>query len=433
MNVLLLYTHKITPRFSYIAKHLFTRILGIEVRFSTRVEDFIGHKGPKLTYTKQPLQNEFFIRNHDLLFRQGIEKVAIQVSDWDGLPAFFKTGDRSNIPYDILAASFYLISRYEEYLPHIRDSHGRFPPSESLAHQNNFLHLPLVELWAFRLFAILKERFPDLTANPSGYSFQPVIDVTTSHAFSHRGFFRGLGGLVYDISRLQFARVWQRVKVGLNLAADPYNNFDKLIELHRKYKVEAKFFFQFATYSTYDKNVSPNNQKFQALIKSVGDYAPIALALSYAAYDKPELMKEEKDNLTEVLHRNITASRMRFNRVDIPQTYRDLVASEIAEDYTLGYSHQIGFRASTCTPFYFYDMALESIQPVKIIPFAFHDYALLSYASIKDIFNALDGLYASLQKVQGNLCFVFSNELLGGHQTEGWLSLYEEILKKYHV
>lgn len=433
MTVLLLYTHKITPRFAYIAKHLFTRILGVEVQFSTRVEDFIGHKGPKLTYTRQPLQNEFFIRNHDLLFRQGVEKVEVQVGDWEGLPAFFRTGDRSNIPYDIFAASFYLISRYEEYLPHIRDSHGRFPPTESLAYQYDFLHLPLVELWAYRLLAVLQERFPELSANPQGYSFQPIIDVTTSHAFAYRGFFRGLGGLMYDISRLQLRRVWDRIKVGLNQANDPYDNFEVLIALHQKYGVEAKFFFQFAAYSTYDKNVSPHNQKFQALIKMVGDYAPIGLALSYAACDKPEGMKEEKDNLTEVLHRPVHASRMRFNRVDIPQTYRDLVASEISEDYTLGYSHQIGFRASTCTPFHFYDLALESVQPVKIVPFAFHDYALLSFSSRNEIFKALDVLYANLQAVKGNLCIIFSNELLGGHQTEGWLNLYEEILKKYHA
>ena len=79
--MLLVYTHKITPRFSYIMKHILTRILGIEILFTTKVEDFIKHNGPKITYTKQPLQNEFFIRSNDLLFEKGINDLQINVGE----------------------------------------------------------------------------------------------------------------------------------------------------------------------------------------------------------------------------------------------------------------------------------------------------------------------------------------------------------------
>lgn len=432
MSLLFLYTHKITPRLNFIAKHIFTRILGIEVHFSTRVEDFIGHKGAKITYTRQPLQNEFFIRNHDLLFRQGLEKIEIQMGDWEGLPAFFRTGERSNIPFDIFAASFYLISRYEEYLPHIRDAHGRFPPSESLAQQQGFLHQPLVDRWAYKLLEVLQVRFPELQGKPREYSFLPVIDVTTSHAYAYRGFLRYLGGLAIDLSRLQFRRIWERIRVAILPGTDPYDNFDYLIALNQKYQVSGMFFFQFATYSTYDKNVSPNNQKFQALIKSVGDYSPIALAISYAATDNPQLIKQEKESLEAILHRPVVACRMRFNRVDIPQSYRDLAAAEFNEDFTLGYSHQTGFRASTCTPFYFYDLALESVLPIRVVPFSFHDYALASLKSRVEILEIVEELYTATKAVNGNFCCIFSNELLGGLESENWLELYEEIIKKHH-
>ena len=144
--MLLIYTHKITPRFTYTTRQVFTRILGIEISYTTRVEDFIKHSGPKITYTRQPLQNEFFIRSHELLFQQGVEDMDIQVETWEELPCFFRTGERSNLPFDILAASFYLLSRYEEYLPHVKDLHGRFPPRESMAYRHGFLRKPLVDL-----------------------------------------------------------------------------------------------------------------------------------------------------------------------------------------------------------------------------------------------------------------------------------------------
>jgi len=41
--MLLVYTHKITPRLNYIFKQICTRILGFLVFFTTKVEVFIAH------------------------------------------------------------------------------------------------------------------------------------------------------------------------------------------------------------------------------------------------------------------------------------------------------------------------------------------------------------------------------------------------------
>ena len=78
--MLLIYTHKITPRFTYIMKQLFIRILGIEISFTTKVEDFIKHQGRRLPIPNSRLQNEFFVRSNDLLFEQGINDFDIMVS-----------------------------------------------------------------------------------------------------------------------------------------------------------------------------------------------------------------------------------------------------------------------------------------------------------------------------------------------------------------
>ena len=71
--MLLVYSHKITPRLTYIFKHILTRILGVEVGFTTKVEEFIAHEGLKFSYTRQALGNELFVKNNELLFTQGID------------------------------------------------------------------------------------------------------------------------------------------------------------------------------------------------------------------------------------------------------------------------------------------------------------------------------------------------------------------------
>ncbi len=124
--MVLLYTHKITPRLTFTVKQLFRRIMGYEVSITDSVDVFIKHTGAKLSYAKQPLQNEFFIRANHLLFERILEPQDINWKSWEGTPCFFDVDARSSIPFDILAASFYLLSRYEEYLPHQKDELGRF-------------------------------------------------------------------------------------------------------------------------------------------------------------------------------------------------------------------------------------------------------------------------------------------------------------------
>ncbi|MBT8318992.1 MAG: polysaccharide deacetylase family protein [Gramella sp.] len=431
--MLLIYTHQITPRFSYIMRHIFTKILGIEISFSTKVEDFIKHSGPKITYTKQPLQNEFFVRSNDLLFEQGINDLQINVADWEGVPCFFRTGERSNLPFDIFSASFYLISRYEEYLPHLKDLHGRFPPSESIAYRHKFLRQPVVDIWSYKLLDKLKEKFPDLVHKSNSYKYTSVIDVNTSHCYAYRGFVRSIAGFILDLGTFKLKRVGQRIRVWFNPKLDPYNNFAWLVELHKKFEIKSMFFFQFADYSTYDKNVSPNSNRFKYLIKSVADYSTVSLAASYSSFRDNELLKQEKKRLSNVINRAIKNSRMRYNRVDVPETYRNLVEAEFTDDFTMGYTHEIGFRAGTSYPFQFYDINLELQQPIRIHPFAFHDYAMVNLRNEDQIFGELDPLYKAVKQVKGSFISVFSNELLGGEQKVNWLNFYEKLIQKYHV
>lgn len=431
--MLLIYTHKITNRLTYTTRQLFERILGIEVTFTTKVEDFIKHSGPKITYSKQPLQNEFFIRSNDLLFEQGINDLEIKVSEWDGVPCFFSCGERSAIPYDIFSASFFLLSRYEEYLPHVKDSVGRFPAKESIAYQNGFLQQPVVDMWAQRLLLALKERFPDIQTKKRAYSFTSIINVTTSHCYALRGFTRSLGGFLLDLGKFKLRSMVRRFSVLLGIKKDPYDNFYELIEIHKKFPIKTMFFFQLAKYSAHDKNVSANNNKFRYLIKSVADYSEVSLSTSFLSSTDKKVLKEEKRTLADLINRPVTFSRLRYNRVNVPSTYRNLIETEFTDDFSMGYTHEIGFRAGTCTPFYFYDINMEVRQPLKVHPFAIHDYALVNYERKDEIFEIMDQVYRQVKQVKGDLIAVFSNELLGSEHKIDWFELYQAFLKRYYV
>ena len=431
--MLLIFTHKVTNRLTYTAKQIFEKILGVEIGFTTKVEDFIKHSGPKMTYSKQPLQNEFFIRSNDLLFEQGINDLEVKISDWDGIPCFFSSGDKSTIPFDIFSASFFLLSRYEEYLPHVKDSVGRFPVKESIAYQNNFLELPVVDLWAYKLLEALKVRFPDLETKEKNYRFTSIINVTSSHAYAMRGIARTIGGFLLDLGNFKFRNVWERFSVMLRLKKDPYDNFFELVDIHKKFPIKTMFFFQFAKHSAHDKNISTNNNRFRNLIKSVADYSVVSLSTSFVSSLDKNVLREEKKQLGNLINRPINYARLRYNKVNVPATYRNLVETEFTDDFSMGYTHEIGFRAGTCTPFYFYDINTEVRQPIKIHPFAMHDYALVNYKTKDEVFEKMDRVYRLVKQVKGDFILVFSNELLGRKQQLDWMELYQFMLKRYYV
>jgi hypothetical protein len=117
--MILVYTPKITRRIEYIFKHIFINIIGLEVNFTSKVDVFVSFEGPKLSYAPKKLYNEFYIKSNSILLEQGFSDVDIDVKNWEDSKCFFYN-ENGTIPFDIFAASFYLISRYEEYLPHLR-------------------------------------------------------------------------------------------------------------------------------------------------------------------------------------------------------------------------------------------------------------------------------------------------------------------------
>ena len=132
---------------------------GLEIKFTTKIEEFIAHQGMKFSYGKKRLGNELFIQSSDLLLEQGLSDVEVKVQKWEVTKCFFAVSDNSDLPFDIFSASFYLLSRYEEYLPHVKDEFGRFPASESLAFKKDFIKSPVVDIWAYKFKALLLENF----------------------------------------------------------------------------------------------------------------------------------------------------------------------------------------------------------------------------------------------------------------------------------
>ncbi len=431
--MLLIYTHKITPRVSYIFKHIFIRMLGVPIEFTTKSEAFIPFKGPKISYADKPLFDEFTVKSHQLLFEQGVSDIEIQLSDWNGIPCFFQTSATDEIPFDVFAASFYLISRYEEYLPHVLDQHMRFSGTDSLAYKNNFLEKPIIDIWALRLLEILKAKYPSISYIDRKFNFLSTVDVDLAYAYKHKGLIRSLIGYIKDIFQLKIKNLKARTLVLLNLQKDPNDTFDELLRLQKHYKITTHFFFLMSDYSSFDTNNDVNSTKFQSLIKSVADFAMVGLHPSYYTMKNFDKLKKEVKRLEDITNSPVKMSRQHFLRLKLPDTYHHLIDLEIAEDYTMGYSKYPGFRAGTCTPFYFYDLDYEIQTPLRIVPFAVMDATLNDYMQLspdQGLQKILE-ILEEVKKVNGTFTTLFHNDTLSENERWlGWSGVYEEVVKQ---
>ncbi|NND62027.1 MAG: hypothetical protein HKN48_02415 [Flavobacteriaceae bacterium] len=424
--MLLVHTQKVTPRLDYAFKHICTRILGIKVEFTSVIENFIQHQGLKLSYGKQPIGNEFFIQANGLLWEQGFEDVEITISEWEESICFFSVGERSDLPFDIFSAAFYLLSRYEEYLPHVKDELGRFPAKESLAYKKGFLQQPVVDQWAYKFSDILFGKFPEEQRKARKLTTHHLIDASRPFRFAQRGPLRNTAGYFRDLAKFKLKRVIERSRVLLKLRKDPYNTFTWIINNLKNSEVRYTMFFLIGEAYTFRESLNTKREKFRMLVKYVADYAEVGLTLSFHSLDNFSELKNEKRQMEELTHRQLKSTIIDKSLLALPHNYRNLIELEVERDFSMFYEHSLGFRGSTCTPFLFYDLDFEVKTPLVIHPVIGRTDVLEAEKS-SEIERVMNTIKENVNKVNGTFSLLYSNkDFVSNKSNRVWRHLFSE-------
>lgn len=430
--MLLIYTSKITHRSKYTFNLIFKDILGIDWKQTYDPEELRNYKGARLSYAPQPVGDELFFQSRPLLFETGINEQGIVVSEYNGCKIFFPVGKSSAFPFDPFAASFFLVSRYEEYLPHIRDEHDRFDAKVCIAYQNGFLERPVVNIWAGWIRDAIKARFPEVKFPQQKYQYVSTIDIDNAYAYKEKGLMRTIGGYLRSLLQLDFKEIGVRTRVLLGSQRDPYDTYDYLLDIQKRYKLRPIYFFLLGDYGMNDKNLPVDSRRFHSLIKRIGDYADVGIHPSFGSNESPARLKTEIGRLSKILHREVTRSRQHFLKLKLPLTYRNLIDLDITDDYTMGYAWSIGFRAGICTAFNFYDLDMELETKLKVHPFAVMDATLKYYMKLQpeEAIARIRPLVDEVRAVNGTFISLWHNETVSDEkQWAGWREVYEETVK----
>ena len=114
--MILFYSEEITPRIEFITQLIFTKIHRVEVSFTTNQAEFVYSELPKINYSHNKLDDGIYLKPHGLLSQSTLVKVDVKPFEYNNYAVFFESSPDSVFPFDPFAASFCLVTRYEEYL-----------------------------------------------------------------------------------------------------------------------------------------------------------------------------------------------------------------------------------------------------------------------------------------------------------------------------
>ena len=166
------------------------------------------------------------------------------------------------------------------------------------------------------------------------------------------------------------------------------------------------------------------------MVKSNSDYTDLGLLASFYTMENHEEYLRQKNQLEEATHWEITKSKQYYSRIKLPEVYQSLVDASIEEDFSMGYEEAIGFRASTCTPFYFYDLDFEIQTPLKINPYYFSDrYFIKRRMSPRMAYEKIIHLYKLVKPLGGYFPLNFHSDTLSNNEgKQSWKRIYEELM-----
>ncbi|HMJ48255.1 MAG TPA: hypothetical protein VK498_13060 [Ferruginibacter sp.] len=424
--MILIYSSTSSKRLQYICQFIFREQLGITYSITIDSEGFKNHDGPKINYSRDPIcDDELCIKNESLLFEEDIKLQPIDCFTLNGKIAFFKSA--SGYPFDIFAASFYLLSRYEEYLPHSEDMYGRYDHTNSLASKKGFLGIPLVNIWILDFANELTKKIPSLEFNFPSFTYLPTYDIDIAFSYKHKGLLRNIGGFIKSPSI-------DRVKVLMRLEEDPYDCYTFLDHLHAEADLKPIYFFLAATSpGKYDKNISPYSHPMWQLIKAHAKKYRTGLHPSWKSNENVSIIKKEKKIIESAGNISVIDSRQHYIRFSLPGTFTNLMEAGIRNDFSMGYGSINGFRASVASPFFWFNLHTNQQTELRIHPFCFMDansYYEQGFSPEQALVE-LTGYYNVCKTVNGTCISIFHNHFLGNDKKfAGWKEMYSSFISR---
>jgi len=327
---------------------------------------------------------------------------------------------------DIFAASFFMLTRWEEYVNKSRDNHDRFPATESLAYKQGFLDRPIVNEYMEELKSNLLELDSNLKFKIHQSKLFVSCDVDQPFDCTVENLKNLIRSSIGDIlKRKSIKKFLKRIRCYIfnklnNYKYDENYTFDWYMDTCERVGVKIAFYFiptstekQNACYELQDK-------KIQNLLKYINSRGhEIGVHGSYQTYKDKEKAKFQKNMLVVTLKslgisQKVLGNRQHYLRWDSLLTPEVLEYAGFEYDTTGSYADRPGFRYGVCYDFSMFDFFNRKKLHIKQKPFIVMECSIINkeYMNLgysKEALQLMKDLKEKCFKYNGNFSILWHN------------------------
>ena len=423
------------PEVEYTFHCLMKEFLGLEyeLEISSTTKDFIIKIGSK----KLVIRNHFFKKDNpqvlyhpqNLPLKVSSDQLTIEdkrypIQSIFGKAAWTETEEGIILESDIIASTFFMLTRWEETLEGERDMHNRFLGKNSLAYQNDFLEQPVVNQYVEILWAFLQKNKITRARKKRNFKIVPTHDVDIPFLFPNfiyglRTVGRYLVSPTYFLDGINY--LWSYLK-----GKDPYDTHDIFLNGAEKLGVKAHFFFMSGCNNRFDPRDQLSHPKVKSLIEKIKKRGhKIGFHPSYKSYNDVTIFSQEKKRLEEIANQKVETGRQHYLRFENPITWNLWENENMKWDSTMSYADEIGFRNGVCYPFPVFDIFARKRLNLIERPLILMEGTLGLYMdiSLDEAKSRVGELMNQVKKYEGEFVFLWHNSSLNLRQYSKYNSI----------
>jgi len=332
---------------------------------------------------------------------------------------------------DMFSASFFMLTRWEEYVNRNRDNHNRFPATESLAFKQGFLDRPIVNEYVEELKEMLLELDNSLSFK------EKKFELVLTHDVDEIKMWKGWK----HVSRVALGDILKRKSLSLALERfaeyflirkkkikDPFDRFDWLMDKSEAIGVKSRFYFMSGGVTEFDNRYKIKEQK--ELIKKIQKRGHIiGIHPSYNAYNDFEQFKKEKELLENVAEQKIVEGREHYLRFEVPTTWQIWEDNNMEVDSTCGYADKEGFRCGTGDAFSVFNILSREKLKLKERPLIFMDdnHHTYNQFNTEESFDSIKKIINISKQYQSKMTLLFHNSIFTNNKNIDFIQLYKSL------
>ena len=247
------------------------------------------------------------------------------------------------------------------------------------------------------------------------FRFFPTHDVDSIHYWHNSSHF--LRSFIGDTLKrkkplLAMRNLYRYLKLIFNLGRDPFDTFDRIMDISEKYGFCSAFYFLGAGDTVYDQNYKVAEKEAQSIADNIRNRQhELGIHPCYKSSTNFNILQNQYEELNREFKIKVKEGRQHYLKVKVPETWRYWSELGLKVDSSMAFHDREGFRCGTCYEFPVFDVYKRQTLSLRERPLTIMECTLIDYRKMS-LDEAMETIYKYIDIVsryRGDFVFLWHN------------------------